>query len=229
MTFSHRHLAEWPSAVLFDLDGTLVDSESVWLDTIRSRLERVGAPASPARLTDFEGLSSIDAARILIAAGGLSAHETEVATELEDHTIGTFAGRLRWIRGAEEALRGLRREGVPLALVTSSSRRWVAAVEESVHLGTFDAVVTADDVRHTKPHPEPYQRAVGLLGVDPSDCLVFEDSTVGAHAALAAGCRVVQVRPDEHGVTGTTDQIPDLGRVTAPWIATLLTREPALP
>lgn len=225
---SHDGHAGWPSAVLFDLDGTLVDSERLWLDVIRSRLEHTGRPVSPELLADFEGLSSLEAARRLIAHTGLGADEGDVATQLEDLTIEAFAGRLRWILGAEEALDRLRRAGIPLALVTSSTRRWVAAVADSVHLGRFDVIVTADDVQRTKPHPEPYLRATLLLDVDPGSCLVFEDSAVGVSAAVAAGCRVVQVRTDHLGESGTTDCIPDLRLVTAHAVASLMNGESAL-
>lgn len=229
MPSPHVHRPAWPSAVLFDLDGTLVDSERLWLDTIRLRLEIAGTPVTPELLAGFEGLASVDAARALSRTIGLSAHESVVAAELEDLTIDAFAGRLPWIRGAEEALSSLRRDGIPVALVTSSTRRWVDAVEESVRLGPFDAVVTADDVQHTKPHPEPYLRAAALLGLDPRACLVFEDSPVGVRAAAAAGCRVVQVRPGAHGVTGSADRIPDLHAVTAERVAALFDLAPALP
>ena len=209
-------------AVLFDLDGTLVDSERLWLDTIRSRLEGYGLGVPAALLAEFEGLATADAARTLIDLGGLTAPEDEVAAALEDLTMDAFAGRLEWIPGAEEALDDLRRSGTPLALVTSSTRRWVAAVTESVSLGAFDVVVTADDVQSTKPHPEPYLRASDLLGVDPGDCLVFEDSAVGARAADTAGCRVVRVgaAPDD-GASPPARRIPDLRPVTAEWTASL--------
>ena len=214
---------------MFDLDGTLVDSERVWLDTIRTQLSTAGAAVTQDVLARFEGLATIDAARAVIELGGLSAHETEVARVLEDRTIAAFAGRLPWIAGAEEALGSLRRGGIPLALVTSSTRRWVAAVAESVCLGTFDVVVTADDVRRTKPDAEPYLRAAGLLGIDPGACLVFEDSSVGVRAAMAAGCMTVQVETgDRDAPRPTTDRIPDLRMVTASWVRSFATRSPAL-
>lgn len=220
---------ERPFAVLFDLDGTLVDSERLWLDAVRSRLERAGVPVSPGLLSEFEGLASIDAARRLIEVGGLAARASEVAAELEDLTIDAFRGRLSWIPGAEEALGRLRRAGIPLALVTNSTRRWVAAVAETVSLGTFDAVVTADDVSRTKPHAEPYLRATDLLGVDPGACVVFEDSSVGMRAAVAAGCHVVRIRADIDETANTPDRISDLRPVTDPWVRALMTRDPALP
>ncbi|MFF1541355.1 HAD family hydrolase [Microbacterium sp. NPDC058269] len=233
-----------PSAVLFDLDGTLVDSERVWLDVIRTRLAVMGSPVSSSQLAALEGLSSIDAARALIEGGAQSDGTrsdgaqsdgtrsdgvTELAAELEDLTIDAFGGRLPWIPGAEEALGYLRREGIRLALVTSSTRRWVDAVAQSVCLGPFDVVVTADDVQQTKPHPEPYLRAIDLLDVDPGSCLVFEDSAVGVRAAARVGCRVVQVRAELQSESGATACIPDLRAVTVPWIASLMTLEPALP
>lgn len=220
----------WPSAVLFDLDGTLIDSERSWLEAIRSRLLDAGMPVSPALLAEFEGLSADDAARALVEVGGLSTPATEVAAELEDLTIAAFAGQLSWMPGAERALQSLRQAGIPLALVTSSTRRWVDAVADDICLGTFEAVVTVDDVQQAKPHAEPYLRATGLLGVDPRTCVVFEDSSIGVHAAVAAGCPVVQVRPDGQEATiRPTARIPDLRAVTAPWVASVLSREPALP
>ena len=224
----HRPSAQ-PAAVLFDLDGTLVDSERLWLDAIRARLALDGAAVSSAQLVEFEGLSSIDAAHALIEVGGLSARAAEVAADLEALTIDTFADRLSWVSGAEEALGHLRGEGIRIALVTSSTHRWVDAVAESLALGAFDVVVTADDVQHTKPDPEPYLQAFDLLGIDPGTCLVFEDSEVGVRAAVAAGSRVVQVRADLRATSGATACIPDLRPVTAAWVASVMALEPALP
>ncbi|MFF3026507.1 HAD family hydrolase [Microbacterium sp. NPDC057944] len=228
--------AERPAAVLFDLDGTLVDSERLWLDVIRERMAGIRRPLSSEHLGGFEGLSSIEAARRLIELGEPSTSETGLAAELEGRTIASFAGRLSWIAGADTALGALREAGIPLALVTSSTERWVAAVAESIPLGSFDVVVTADDVRHTKPHPEPYLRATALLAVTPADCVVFEDSAVGVEAALAAGCRVVQVRAEAgDAASAPLTRIPDLRRVTAKWVGSLPARasrsalpEPAL-
>ncbi len=219
-----------PAAVLFDLDGTLVDSERLWLDTIRDRLE-IATGAAPCDLVArFEGLSSAAAARLLIQVGGASAPEAEVADALEDATIDAFAAGLDRIAGSAKAIDGLRRAGVPVALVTSSTARWVEAVDEHVALGAFDAIVTADDVRRTKPHPEPYLRATELLGVDPAACVAFEDSAVGVRAALAAGCRVVQVGPFAgEGSTAASARVPDLRRVTAAWVASLPALRAALP
>ncbi|MFJ6531563.1 HAD family hydrolase [Microbacterium sp. NPDC091662] len=226
---SDRSPSAGPAAVLFDLDGTLVDSERVWLDVITARLAGLGASMSSAQLAGFEGLSSIDAARALLALEGSSAPASDLAAELEEITLDSFAGSLEWIAGAEEALAHLRRERIRIGLVTSSTRAWVDAVAENVSLGVFDVVVTADDVGRTKPSPEPYLRATGLLDVDPAACLVFEDSEVGVRAAVAAGCRVVQVRADQRGASGTTACIPHLRTVTAPWAASLMPSPPPLP
>lgn len=214
--------------MLFDLDGTLVDSERLWLDTIRDRLD-VATGAAPCDLVArFEGLSSVAAARLLIEVGGASEDEAEVADALEDATIDAFAAGLHRIAGSAKAIDSLRRAGVPLALVTSSTARWVSAVADHVALGAFDAIVTADDVRQTKPHPEPYLRATELLGVDPGACVAFEDSAVGVRAALAAGCRVVQVGPFAgEGSAAASARIPDLRRVTAAWVASLPARRDA--
>ena len=218
-----------PAAVLFDLDGTLVDSERLWLEVVRARLDSAGRSASPALLAEFEGLTTSEAARRLIALTGESASGERMAEELETSAIEVFSGRLPWIAGASEALRSLREAGIPLGLVTSSSRRWVAAVERTVPLGRFDAVITADDVLRAKPHPEPYLRAAELLGAEPGACIVFEDSAVGATAATAAGCRLVHVAPDRRCDAGcSADHLPDLRPVTALWVRGLFAMDAAL-
>jgi HAD superfamily hydrolase (TIGR01509 family) len=94
--------------------------------------------------------------------------------------------------GARELLAEVASAGLPHALVTSSQRRFMAAVLASTGM-TFDAVVCAEDVSATKPDPEPYLLGAKLLGASPSECVVLEDSPNGVAAAEAAGCRVIAV------------------------------------
>ncbi len=102
-------------------------------------------------------------------------------------------GAVPWRPGARELLAALREAGVPTALVTMSYRRFVEPVLEQLPAGSFDAVVTGDEVERGKPHPDPYLRAAALLGVPPADCVALEDSPTGAASAEAAGCRVLVV------------------------------------
>ena len=98
-----------------------------------------------------------------------------------------------WRPGAQELLRELRRRGVKTALVTMSLRRMALQVVEAIDFDAFDVVVAGDDVVHGKPHAEPYLKAARLLGVDPSQCVAFEDSISGILSAEAAGTKAVGI------------------------------------
>ena len=109
---------------------------------------------------------------------------------------------------------------MPIGLVTSSPRRWVNEIARHNDLSDFRVVITADDVANTKPHPEPYLRAVAELETSPQQCVVFEDSRPGLSAALAAGCRTVLVRGD--GVPWAADAdavVSSLTVVTSAWLS----------
>ncbi|MFN7223811.1 MAG: HAD family hydrolase [Paracoccaceae bacterium] len=181
-------------AVFFDLDGTLVDSERLSLqsgsnafaahghDNMQDLLHRlVGVDQSTAAGLILERCPGIDLASLNAAweAAFLAAQDLDLILK----------------PGASDIVHGLRNSHA-LALVTSSRRD--PAEARLVQAGlrpAFHAVVTRDDVSEPKPHPEPYLLAASRLGVDPSRCLVFEDSEPGAEAAWSAGMTVVQV-PD---------------------------------
>jgi HAD superfamily hydrolase (TIGR01509 family) len=131
-----------------------------------------------------------------------------------DWMVDRVGRKLTWQPGARELLRRLKAAGVPCALVTMSYRRMAEAVVRSLPAGSFAAVVTGDEVEHGKPHPEPYLTAAALLGVEPSECVVIEDTSTGAAAGLAAGCRVLVV---PHVV----DIDPDLDVTIVPSLAGL--------
>jgi HAD superfamily hydrolase (TIGR01509 family) len=115
--------------------------------------------------------------------------------------------RIPWTPGALDLLAALGPAGLPVALVTMSYRRLAAAVLDGLPEGTFGAVVTGDEVREGKPHPEAYLRAAALLDVDPRRCVAVEDSPTGVASAEAAGCVTVAVE-------GLVAVPPALGRIT---------------
>lgn len=176
--------------MLWDLDGTIVDTEPMWMDA-----EHRLAADHGATWTDEDGLQLVgnalpDAAVYIKQRLGLSWTPEQIVDHLVDQIVTALQGEVPWRPGATDLIEALRAESVPQALVTMSYARIADVLVES--LG-FDAVVTGDSVTHGKPHPEPYLKAAELLGVDPADCLAIEDSPTGAASANAAGCTVLAV------------------------------------
>lgn len=180
-------------AVLFDLDGTLIDTEALALRSNARVFAALGHPVDADFLHQLIGKDAPSSAAIIHAAmPDLDLAALEQALQAAFYQDIAAEG-LALKPGAAALLAALT---VPAALVTSSGRlgaeRKLAAAGLSQ---AFRVVVTLDDVGAAKPAPEPYLLAAAQLGVDPSRCLVFEDSEIGAEAAYRAGCRVVQV-PD---------------------------------
>jgi HAD superfamily hydrolase (TIGR01509 family) len=176
--------------VLWDLDGTLVDTEPVWMAG-----ERAIAAAHDAEWTEDDGLAQVGNALLVTgeymkARIGSALSAAEIVDQLVSHVAASLNGGVPWRPGAVELIKCFEAIDMPQALVTMSYEPIAAAVAR--HL-PFDVVVTGDIVTHGKPHPEAYLTAAAQLGVDPSGCLAIEDSPKGAAAANAAGCEVLVV------------------------------------
>jgi HAD superfamily hydrolase (TIGR01509 family) len=180
-------------AVLFDMDGLLVDSEPLWLEAETAVMARLGADWTTADQVQLLGGSLDRTVRYLLAQATRPAPPGQVAEWLmsgiaelvRDHGIPVKPG-------ARELLAEVAAAGLPRALVTSSERRFMDVVLARTGL-RFDALVCADDVSVTKPDPEPYLLAAKLLGADPPRCFALEDSPNGVASAEAAGCQVFAV------------------------------------
>lgn len=183
-----------PAAVLLDLDGTLLDSEPLWSSAARGHAERHGCAWSAADDAAIVGWS-VPAVADLLHERGVPHEPDRIASLLHDDVGADLTRALPWQPGALDLLTLVRWAGVPCALVTMSYRRVAELVVPAIAPGTLRAVVTGDDVRHPKPHPEAYLRAARALGVDPHRCLAVEDSPTGVRSALAAGAHVVAVDP----------------------------------
>jgi HAD superfamily hydrolase (TIGR01509 family) len=182
-----------PAAVLFDMDGLLIDTEPLWFSVEGDILTELGAPWD---LNDHKTLvgSSLKVSSAFIAdrAGG-----SVTADEIAEQLLLRMRERLRHPQvlrpGVIDLIAELDAAGIPRALVSSSFRVLVEAALEGVAPLSFDTVVVGDEVSVAKPHPEAYLLGARKLGVDPTDCVAFEDSPTGAASASAAGCFVVAI------------------------------------
>lgn len=178
-----------PKAVLWDMDGTLVDSEPYWLLSESALAEDYGKVWTQETGNYLIGKSLYESSAFLkdhLNIKDLSAQQ--IIDRLTDSVLSKLQHSLPWRPGALELLMELKQAGVKTALVTMSMRRMALAVAEAIPFQAFDVVVAGDDVTHGKPHPEPYEKAAALLGFKPSECIAIEDSTTGLRSAEAAGC-----------------------------------------
>ncbi|CAN5342456.1 MAG: HAD family hydrolase [Nocardioides sp.] len=186
-------LQKLPAAVLWDMDGTLVDTEPYWFEAEHELALEAGATWTEADQKSLVGSSLSNSAQIIATRMGLALSTDEIIARLLDGVIARVGSHVPWRPGALALLGSQAELGVPAALVTMSYRRLVDLILSSLPEATFAEVVTGDTVAHGKPHPEPYLTAAARLGVAPADCLAIEDSVPGAASAEAAGCRVVVI------------------------------------
>lgn len=182
-----------PRALLWDMDGTLIDTEPYWIGAEQALMARFGVDWTEADGARLVGMALTDAAKILQVEGADLPAE-EISAELTASVGEGLARRIPWQPGARELLDAVRAAGIPCALVTMSYAALAARMVEAVGPGVFDVVVTGEDVEQGKPHPEPYLRAAELMGVPIEDCVAFEDSPPGITSALASGAATVAVR-----------------------------------
>lgn len=219
--------ATLPAAVLFDLDGTLVDSEDAWGAAAEELLVRDGL-AMTAELGEALIGCSMEVAGTLLVAAGVRRSQQQVIDELVARV--TELQRQQsppWAAGAVALLALLREAGVPLALVTMSYRAMAERIAAQLPAGTFAVIVAGDDVDHGKPDPEAYLSAADALGVDVQDCVAFEDSIPGLTAAVAAGAATVAIAgPHPLTVPGVTAYWTTFVGVTLDDISTIERKHP---
>jgi HAD superfamily hydrolase (TIGR01509 family) len=180
-------------AVLWDLDGTLVDTEPYWIATEYALAEEHGATWSQEHAIQLVGNDLIESGRYIREVMGLEMSAEEVVEYLLDGVVSQVEKAVPWRPGAVELLTELRAAEVPCGLVTMSYQRFVAPILTRLPPETFRVIVTGDQVARGKPHPEAYLTAAAALGLAPEDCVAIEDSNTGATSAEAAGCQVLVV------------------------------------
>jgi HAD superfamily hydrolase (TIGR01509 family) len=182
-----------PLAVLWDMDGTLVDTEPYWMECEFALAEKYGGQWSQEHCLAVVGGDLLDSAAYMRHHMGIDRTPLQIVEELLDGVVVRVEQEVPWRPGARELLAELRDQNVPCAMVTMSWRRFVEPILRALPDGSFDAIVCGDEVDRGKPHPEPYLRAAELLGVAPELTLAIEDSPTGATSAEAAGCLVLTV------------------------------------
>lgn len=180
-------------AVLWDMDGTLVDTEPYWIAGEFALAEKYGGTWSRDHALNLVGSALLDSGNYIRVHMGIDRTPQQIVDELLDGVVARVEVDVPWRPGARELLSDLHASGIPCALVTMSWRRFVDPILAQLPGGIFASVVTGDRVEFGKPHPEPYLTAAAELGLAPADCVAIEDSNTGATSAAAAGSTVLCV------------------------------------
>ncbi|MFU8871468.1 HAD family hydrolase [Micromonospora sp. SL4-19] len=200
--------------MLFDMDGTLVDSEKLWDVALQELAAVYGGVLSETARKAMIGTSMAASMRILHDDLGQPGRDPQASAEwINARILDLFRTGLRWRPGALALLGAVRAAKIPTALVTSSGRPLVEVALDTLGRDSFDAVVCGDEVGSAKPHPEPYLTAARLLDVPIARCVAIEDSATGVASALAAGAAVLAV-PAEVPLP-PTDGVHQLESLTA--------------
>jgi HAD superfamily hydrolase (TIGR01509 family) len=212
------------AGVLFDMDGTLVDSEKVWSIGLDELAARYGGTLSASARHAMVGTSMTESMAILHTDIGQPWRDEHASVQwLEQRVKDLFATELTWRPGAYELLTAVTAAGIPAALVTATRRHLVDVALETIGRTHFAAVVCGDEVDETKPHPAPYLTAATLLGVAIERCVAIEDSPTGVASALAAGARVLAVpcEVDLSHIAGVT-LVPSLVEIDVAYLRRLV-------
>jgi len=190
-----------PDAVIFDNDGLLLDTESVWTRAERDLFERRALEFTPEHKRELVGTSAEIAGGILERRLGEPGRGAELIEELNELVVAELEHGVEAMIGARELLHDLKQRGTPLGLVSNSPLRFVErSLEIAGFVDRFDVVLSAHEVAAPKPAPDPYLEACRRLGVEPGSSVVaLEDSPTGVAAARAAGLTVIGI-PSVEGV-----------------------------
>ena len=213
-------------AVVFDLDGVIIDSEEVWEEVRRGYVAEHGGEFRPDTQQRLMGMSTPEWARYLAEDLGVGRPPERVATDVLDRMAERYRAEVPLIPGAVDAVHRIAAR-FPVALASSSARVLIDRVLESAGLaGVFRATLSTEEVPRGKPAPDVFLTAAERLGADPADCAAIEDSSNGLRAAAAAGMAVICVPhgvypPAEDALAGTDLVVKSLDELTVEAIAAL--------
>lgn len=186
---------EWAiSALIFDMDGLLIDSEPLGHSTMTALLRSYGHDWRPDPNRDMAGRRLPEVMESIVEVYDLTTSITELCQAFEDQFIASVPGQVSPLPGVHEVIAFGRASGMKIGLASSGWWHYVdAMLTEAGLAGAFDAEVTGDEVARGKPHPDPFLLAAARLDVRPELCVVFEDAPAGVQAAVAAGMQVVAI------------------------------------
>jgi HAD superfamily hydrolase (TIGR01509 family) len=182
--------AEYPKAVLWDLDGTIIDSEPYWLISEQRLVESFGGEWSEADGLQLVG-SGLPNAAAFLQRRGVDMPIDDIVNRMVSEVNEMVDREIPWRPGARELIRSIHNAGIPQVMVTMSYRSSAIVIADA--LGVFEDLITGDAVTHPKPHPEPYQLGAAAVGAQARECVAMEDSGPGAESAVAAGCATIAV------------------------------------
>ena len=182
----------YPAAVLWDMDGTLVDTEPYWLTAEEELIAAWGGVWTREDGLQLVG-SGLERSALIFQSRGVDLSVPQIIEVLTDRVMEQISESVPWRPGVRELLLELKQAGVPTAVVTMSVRRMAEHVVNSLGFDAFDTIVSGDEVAEPKPHPDPYLTAAIRLGVDPRHCVAIEDSEPGVASAVAAGATTIAV------------------------------------
>ena len=187
-----------PRAVFWDMDGTMVDTEPLWGVATYELSERLGRRLSAEKREETVGGSFPNTLRVCAEWAGLSTSQLDYnhhRSWMFGRMAELFSGQLVPNPGVRELLSSLYASGMPMLVTTNTERELADQCIDAVGRALFAGSITGDEVPNPKPAPDMYLKAASMVGADPADCLVFEDSWAGMSAASAAGCVVLGLAP----------------------------------
>ena len=187
------------TAILFDMDGVLLDSEPLFLKAINDNLSEYGVDI----ISDEENQSFLIGTTIhqtwerIKSVRELDKTVEDLITDYEKHVLGIFGGPLDARPGVQALVEYCNKMAIPIAVASSSQHRWIDIKLKAIGLtGVFDSIMGGDDVKNGKPDPEVYVESARRLGKDATECIAIEDSPVGISSAIASGAFTIAVKTE---------------------------------